>query len=601
MQKQEKQHLTSIAVLPFVNMSSDKNNEYFSDGITEEILNVLVQVDGLHVTARTSSFAFKGKDIDVRSIGAELSVGSILEGSVRRSGKRVRITAQLIDTSNGYHLWSEKYDRELNDIFAIQDEIALMIVENLKEKLTNTQAQEILPDPPTDDIAAYDYYLKGRFGLNKGSKDGAFDAIKYFDKAIDKDPHLVLAHTGLCATYIFLGGSGIITSEEALVKARKHANIANQIDDGIAESHLALAYISFWDGWSFKNTCMSVNNALELSPGSAEIHRVSSLCALAAEKPKQAFAEIHTSISLDPLSLKGWFQLGECYYRTGKYHKAIKQFDKTLKENPYYQEASILKAWSHYFINEVDTAIELFRNIPVAEGHSITFYGGLAIVYAKKGNIKEISHCLESLKKHKRKTTPFQADYCYALIYRTLGDTEKMYQYLERCLDNRLATLIFIKVDPVWTDFKQDKKFKLLVKKAFGDDPNDPLQKKYLKSGLKKDDAKIYLAKLKEFMQAEKPYLDNTLGLKDLAKFIDITTNQLSQLLNEQLNQNFYDFVNSYRIEKFKEMIKDPKNSGFTLLALAYECGFNSKTTFNTFFKKSTGKTPSQYFQENKK
>jgi len=596
----ERHNTKSIAVLPFINMSADEENEYFSDGITEEILNVLVKVDGLHVTARTSSFAFKGKNKDIRTIGAELGVKTVLEGSVRKAGQRVRITAQLINAIDGYHLWSEKYDRELEDIFLVQDEISLKIVDSLKEKLSESEASDILPDQPTKSLEAYDLYLKGRFHLNKGSKDSTNEAINNFQAAIEKDSMFALPYTGLCACYIFFGGSGIMPSKKAFDKARTFALKANEIDDGIAESHLALAYVSFWDEWNFKNTCMSIANAIQLSPGSADIHSFNSLCMLATNRRDEAFAEIQKLKNLDPLSLKGSYLLGEYYYRTEKYTEAIKQFDITLNQNQYYQQASILKAWSLIFLNKINEAKEIFENIPVGPDNSITFYGGLSYAYLKENNIEKINECLLSLKSSESKGDAYLLNYSYTLIYRSLKDTDKMYKYLEKSLDEKVSTLTFINLDPVWKDYKNIAEFKKLVKNAFNDSINTETfhqNTKYQKSGLKEDDAQRYLAILRSHMEEEKPYLDSSLGLKHLAGQIELSTNQLSQLLNEQLSQNFYDFVNSYRLEEFKVRVKDEKNRNFTLLYLAYDCGFNSKTTFNTFFKKSTGKTPSEYLK----
>lgn len=600
MQFNENINKNSIAVLPFVNMSPDQENEYFSDGITEEIINALVKIEGMHVIARTSSFAFKGKQQDIRSIGSELSVNTVLEGSVRKAGDKVRITAQLINAANGYHLWSEKYDRDLKDIFAVQDEISVKIVENLKEKLSETDIIEILSEPPTKNLEAYDLYLKGRFNLNKGSRDGTEEAVKYFLEAINVDPKFVLPYTGLCGCYIFYGGSGLMPSEEAFASARKYALKANEIDDGIAESHLALASVSFWDEWNFKKTCLSLNNAFQLSPGSADIHGFNSLCMLASNKTDEALSEIQMSINMDPLSLKASFQLGEFYYRTGKNAEAVKQFDKTLQQNPFYHQASILKAWSHLFLDEIEIAIEIFNKIPIGPDHSTDFLGGLGFAYYRKGNIEKINECLVALQTQEKEGNAFLLNYSYALIYRSLNELDKMYNYLEKCFEEKVATLTFIRVDPVWKEFMNVPEFIKLVENAFNgsqDSEAFSTNRKYQKSGLKDNDVNKYLRLLKKHMDDEKPYLDSSLGLKQLAERIDLSSNQLSQLLNEQLNQNFYDFVNSYRLEEFKRIVKNPKNKNFTLLYLAYDCGFNSKTTFNTFFKKSTGKTPSEYFK----
>src|SRR2546427_7065588 len=255
----------SIAVLAFANLSSDKENEYFSDGVSEEIINALANVDGLHVVARTSAFSYKGKDLSVRKIGEELGVATVLEGSVRREGKSVRVAAQLIDTATGYHLWSRTYERDLNGLFSAEDELARAIVQALKPKLVRDSALVRASTASTD---AHDLYLQGRHFWNQRTADGIAKPIAYVEPSIAQDPGYALAHSGLADGYSILLAYGHARGRDALAKARVHASKALQLDETLAEAHASFANIEEEDRhWA--NAEKEFRRAIELSPGYA--------------------------------------------------------------------------------------------------------------------------------------------------------------------------------------------------------------------------------------------------------------------------------------------------------------------------------------------
>jgi len=236
----------TIAVLPFVNMSSEPDNEYFSDGITEEILNALVKVEGLQVTSRTSSFAFKGKNLEAKEIAKRLNVNTILEGSVRKSGKRVRITAQLINTSNDYHIWSETYDRDLEDIFEVQDEIAKKITNTLREKLTVQQKDEQLVTSKTDNIDIYNLYLKGKHHLFKWSPDETKKGLEILNEVIHQEENFAPAHSLIAFCYVLLGAMGHMKTGIAYNKAMDHAKRAIELDSTLADAYASLGLVKIF-------------------------------------------------------------------------------------------------------------------------------------------------------------------------------------------------------------------------------------------------------------------------------------------------------------------------------------------------------------------
>jgi len=264
----------SIAVLPFVNMSADPENEYFSDGITEEILNALTNIDGLKVTSRTSSFAFKGKNEDIREIGTKLNVNSVLEGSVRKSGNKIRITAQLINTVDGYHVWSEVFNRNLEDIFEVQDEISRKIANKLRERLSEKSVEGTLIRSHTNNLDAYNDYLKGIFYYNKWTPEDITKSVSFFLDAINKEEKFVLPYSGIANSYAIAAVTGIMNSKEAYESAKKYALKTLELDKSLAEGHVSLAIVKMFYDWDWNGALKSFNTALELNPGAGYIHYI---------------------------------------------------------------------------------------------------------------------------------------------------------------------------------------------------------------------------------------------------------------------------------------------------------------------------------------
>src|SRR5499427_1224386 len=291
----------SIAVLPFVNMSSDKENEYFSDGMTEELINALANVDGLRVASRTSAFAFKGKDVDIRQLGEKLNVGAVIEGSVRRDGDRLRITAQLINVADDYHVWSKTYERELKNVFEVEEELARSIAQALKAKLVQTEAAPLVK-PTTSNLAAYDLYLKGRFLWNKRTGEALTKAIAYFQQAIEQDPNYALAYVGLADATALLPEYGSTSVTEALPKAKQAALKALELDATLAEAHEVLGLINYYNyEWSAAEN--EYRRAIELKPEYPTAHHRYALLMRATGRVEEGLAAAELARQLDPTSL----------------------------------------------------------------------------------------------------------------------------------------------------------------------------------------------------------------------------------------------------------------------------------------------------------
>jgi len=312
-------HNNSIAVLPFANMSSDPEQEFFSDGISEEIINMLAQVQELKVAGRTSSFSFKGKNQDLRIIGEQLSVNLILEGSIRKSANKLRITAQLIKVSDGFHIWSEKFDRELEDIFDIQDEISLAILNAIKIKLFGAEKDAVLKRN-TDNSEAFELYLQGRFYFNKWSGASGFNkAIEYFRAAIALEPDYALAYTGLASCYLNLWFFSHIPPEQSLPELTRAALLSLELDDELAESHLAIARMKMYCDWDLTGAEVSYLKGLEINPKIAELHEQYAYCLGLSGNYKDAIKFARSAIDLDPFSLMNNFHLGSILWMAGEH------------------------------------------------------------------------------------------------------------------------------------------------------------------------------------------------------------------------------------------------------------------------------------------
>src|SRR5688500_9811621 len=320
-----KQPTNRLAVLPFVNMSADPENEYFSDGITEELLNALTKVEGLQVTSRTSAFAYKGKHDDVRDIGIKLNVDKILEGSVRKSGNRVRITAQLINAADGYHLWSENYDRDLTDIFEVQDEISGIIANKLRENLSVKEQAAPLIKVPTKNMAAYTNYLKGLHFRNKLTPADERKAIECCEKAIDIEPGYAEAYAMSAMAYGHLGSSGQILPQKAFEIVHRFADKALELDPSLAEGDIAKGNAYLFFDWKWKQAYEALQKAIEINPGATDAYESLAFYHIMMGDKKKALELLQEAVRLDPLSTPIIHILANAYIFNDRYDVAIRQ------------------------------------------------------------------------------------------------------------------------------------------------------------------------------------------------------------------------------------------------------------------------------------
>jgi len=454
----------SIAVLPFINMSADPEQEYFCDGMTEEIINALTHVEGLHVVARTSAFAFKGKDEDITEIGRQLRVSSLLEGSVRKTGNRLRISAQLVNVADGYHLWSDAYNRELEDVFAIQEEISLAIVEALKVKLLKTEKAAILKRY-TEDLEAYNLYLKGNYYWQMLTTEGFDKAIECYEQALQKDPHYALAYNGLAMVYWASSYFGNVPSNEAYPRAKEYAKKALEIDDTLAEAYASLGYISTFYDWNWTVAEKEFKRALELNPNSSITHENYSEFLVVTGQYDEAIIEVKRARDIDPLSVYINSIVSLELFYAGMYDEAIEDLQNTITMNPNY-------FLSHYFLGQAYQGKSMFGEAIAEFEKAVDLSGGvpfiitdLAITFYEFGKKDKAEKLFDSLKKMSE--DEYVPPTFFYLIHKVRGDMDHAFEWLERACNEHDHSLLWYREHPIDIyRIPDEPRFKALLKKA---------------------------------------------------------------------------------------------------------------------------------------
>ncbi|MBC7789738.1 MAG: protein kinase [Anaerolineae bacterium] len=452
----------SVAVLPFVNSSSDPENEYLSDGITDELIDALTQVEGLRVASRTSMFALKGKPRDIRAIGALIGASEILEGTVRKSGDRLRITAQLTSTEDGQLLWSHRYDRKLDDVFAIQDEIARTIVNTLRA----TSFANLAAPPKkryTDNVKAYGLYLKGRYAWNKRSQEGVSEGIEFFEQAIAEDPNYALAYTGLADSYALHVDYRSVPVTEGFERAKAYARKALELDDTLAEAHASLAWSLFVYDWDWPEAGREFRRAIELDPKYATAHQWYAFLLTSQNRQDEGLVEAHTAVDLDPASISGRRSLGWQYYYARRYSQARYHLMRAIVMNPMAEENYRVLGLSLAMLEQFDEAETVLREAVVMPGAGSYTMATLGYALARAGKRSEAEALLAELKA--RSESEYVSPVAFATLYLGLGDTDKALHWLVVACDDRRGWLAYLRVNPIFDPLRSDKRFEELVQR----------------------------------------------------------------------------------------------------------------------------------------
>jgi adenylate cyclase len=456
-----------IAVLPFVNISNDPDNEYFCDGLAEELLNALSKIEALHVAARTSSFSFKGKETDIREIGQKLNVGAVLEGSVRKSGNRLRITAQLINIADGYHLWSERYDREMKDIFDIQDEISLAIVDALKVKLLGEEKEQVLKRR-TENNEVYQLYLKGRFFWNKRTDGALRKAIGCFQEAIEIDPNYALAWAGLADAWFYLGYAfGFAAPVDAMPKAKAAALRALELDATLAEAYFSLGVVRFFFEWDWSGAENALKRAIELNPGYPSSHHFYAIyLATVQQNFDDAIAAAQQALRLDPLSLPLHNIVALLLLDARQYDEAIAMWRKMLEIDPQAAGTYNEIGWAYELQEKYEEAVAAYVQAMVVSRESEEQVEAFRQLYASAGinGIREWKVNFFLRKWEERKHWHGDA-YAVAVNYARLGDKEQAFVWLEKAFQFRSGLLVWVKIQPAFDSLHDDPRLADLLRR----------------------------------------------------------------------------------------------------------------------------------------
>ena len=460
-----KQPTNRLAVLPFVNMSADPENEYFSDGITEELLNAFTKVDGLQVTSRTSAFAFKGKNSDIREIAIQLNVDRILEGSVRRAGSRVRISAQLINAVDGYHIWSENYDRDLTDIFEVQDEISNIIANKCRENLTAKKHEEKLVKTPTQNIEAYTLFLKGLHFHNKITPKNTKKAIEFFEKAIALEPGYAHAYAMAAASYAFLGATGQMQPKEAFEIVHRYSDKALQLDSSLSAGYSAKGAAYLLYDWKWKQAYESLIKAVELHPATTEAHQLLSLYYLSTRRKNEAVDIMEKALQVDPISPIVNQYLADAYLNAGRTDDALKQVERLLDLYPGMRVALEAKGWCTGMKGDWKKATEIFEEVHRLIKHPLKGLAPLGYAYAQSGEPEKALECIRKIEQRQVEEPGTVLDIDLAMIWWSLSNKDKAFYYLFQCVEKKMGVVAILIDHPMFKEAVYDPRYQLLKEK----------------------------------------------------------------------------------------------------------------------------------------
>ena len=585
----------TIAVLPFINRSSVEDAEYFSDGMTEEIINALSKIQDLKVTSRTSSFSFKGKEYSISEIAEKLNVNYIIEGSVRLSGNKARISAQLINAREDYQYWSESYDRSLENVFVVQDEISLIIAEKLREFVGHFDLDDQLVESFDISTEVYKKYLRGRHEIMKIELNSTLKGIAILEEVILEAPDYPYSYLDLNQAYTYLGVVGYLNTKEAFLKSGPYMEKAIQVGPGLAKTQLNLAWRACFQDYDLPTAYEYLRKSIAIKPTDEAFLSVSNIMAIEG-KLSTAHVYIDKALQIDPMNVMNNHLKGFVYYLQEDYENALLYAEKSLALGNVVHTHQ-LKGFSLILSGRAEEGLRYFENLDPMNDNDFLRIGGQAIAHTFLGNMEEAARFMEMLYAAKGTETYGSAHFFILMVRAQLGTKEEVIQLMKDGLVDSKSLMVTMFNEPLLKKYHKDKEF-IAIRNSLITGSFDVVleEKKYKKSVFDLETMELQKQRLEKLMKEEQPYLDSKVSLRKLAENMGMQANYLSQLLNEGFNKNFSEYINDYRLITFKELVRDDSRRHLTLLALAYESGFNSKTVFNTYFKKSMGMTPKAYW-----
>jgi len=454
--------IRSMVVLPFENLSGDKDQQYFTDGMTDELIAHLAKIRSLRVISRTSSMEYKGTHKTLSEIARNLNVDAVVEGTVLRSGDRVRITAELVQVSTDRHLWAETYESQLGDVLALQSRVASAIVNEIRINLT-PEEQQRLASTRSVSAEGYEDYLKGRYYWNKRSQQGLTKAIEYFQLATEKDPHYALAFAGLADCYSIIGSAivGTVPSQDVAPKAKAAALRALELDDTLAEAQTSLATVRFNYDWDWPGAAQGFQRSIELNPSYATAYQRYSLYLMAMGRTKESLAQMNRARELDPLSISMSFSLGWRLYMAHQYDQAIEQLQNTLDMDPNFALPRMVLGQAYEQKGAYPQALAELQKAISASHDSPQMLGALGHFYGASGNRSAAEKVLAQLMEQSKKQ--YVSPFYVAIVYAGLSENDKALDWLEKAYKDRSNAIVFSKVDPQLDALRSSPRFKSLL------------------------------------------------------------------------------------------------------------------------------------------
>lgn len=582
----------SIAVLPFKNLNTDGENEFFCDGITEEIIDALAQIDSLRVISRSSSFFFKNHRTALQDIAEKLKVSNLLEGSVNIADDVMRIKAQLINIEVDQILWAETWDRKKENIFKIQDEISLLIADKLREHYGHMEIQDHLVDAGTRNLTAYEHLLKGKYHFYKWNPENTNKAIDHFDKAVSLEDQMIDAFLGLADAYSFMAVAGFAPREEAWMKSIESIQKAKAINSNNEGLNYMLANQSFFTEADYGGAMKHILRSLAVKPTYSEAQQFISFLYMLRGDMNKAKQHLFFAKSIDPLNPETKFYEAYFLYRSNDYEGALLILEELLKANDKNLPAIVVRIYALIQMGRLVEASAFLNHVPeetFAPDERLAF--SILITSLQDQSTDQLT----VLEEKAQEPSAHHAHAYLFMIYANLGLNDKAFAILEHVFESNSSILLLTFSDPLSSKIQKDARWTAYHTRLY---PAvvEKIENKHSKTVLPDETIiKEQVARLTSFVESERPYLNPALSLRSLAEQIKIHPNQLSWLLNERLGKNFNEYINIHRIEHFKGLILDPDNSHISIIGLAYESGFNSKTVFNTTFKNEVGMTPKEF------
>jgi len=459
--KQNRDRVHSLAIMPFQNESSDPNAEYLSDGLTESIINSLSHLQDLRIISRSSVFRYKGKELDVRLIGRELRVKSVVTGRILHLGQKLIIRVEMIDAHTGWHIWGEQYQRKLTDVVKVQQDMSQKISLALKHCLTGEERVK-LTSSSTESAEAYKAYLKGRYHWGKFDLNSSNKAADYFVQAIEIDPTYALAYAGLADAYYRLSNV-YAPSRDSMPKAKAAAMKALQIDDTLSEAHAAMGIIRLLYEWDWSGAEEALNKAIESNHNNAIAHQRLGLYFNLLGRFDEAIRELELAMLIDPLSPHSYWSLTLTFFLTRKYEKAKEEVQKTLELERDYKPSLYLLGRTYEQCRQLDKAIEVFQKI-LALSNAPMFLGALGHSYALSGNHGQARQVLKQLEEQSGRC--YVSAYSKAIIHMALGDVNQTFNCLEKAYEDRCEMMTWLGIDPDFDSIRDDARFKDLLQRV---------------------------------------------------------------------------------------------------------------------------------------